>query len=67
MVFEMKHKFFENNVEFFTENDAPAWVTSENTVRGSTMDSRWFWKDYVLTLAVGDSIDTDFRMIKRLS
>jgi hypothetical protein len=67
MIFEMKHKFFKTNVECFSEHDAPTWLTSENTVRGSTMDDRWFWNDYVLTLAVGDSIDTDFRVITRIA
>ena len=51
----------------FTETNAPDWLTSETTVPGSTMDMRWFWKDYVLTLEVGKSIDTDFRTITRIA
>lgn len=64
--FEMKHLFFSTPAISFTEIDAPKWLTSENTVRGSTMDTRWFWRDCVLSLRVGESVDTDFRRITRL-
>jgi len=50
----------------FTEETAPAWLTGENTVPGSTMDSRWFWKNHILTLGIGDSIRTDFHVIRRI-
>ena len=30
------------------------------------MDNRWFWKDHVLTLKVGESVNTDFRRITRV-
>jgi len=30
------------------------------------MDGRWFWTDHVLTLNVGDSVDTDFQTITRI-
>lgn len=30
------------------------------------MDNRWFWTDYVLTLEVGQSVETDFSVIKRV-
>jgi hypothetical protein len=63
--FKMAHKFFKNNIEEFDEDHAPDWLTSVNTVPGSTMDGRWFWKDHVLTLEIGESIDTDFRNITR--
>lgn len=63
--FEMKHKFFKN-IEWFDEETAPDWLTSKNSVKGSTMDGRWFWTDHVLTLDVGKSIDTDFRKITRI-
>lgn len=49
----------------FSEETAPKWLTSEETVPGSTMDQRWFWQEHVLTLEVGESIDTDFRRITR--
>ena len=65
--FEMRHLVFKDApVETFTEADAPVWLTSENTVPGSTMDNRWFWKGHVLTLEVGASVDTDFRRITRV-
>lgn len=63
----MTHRFFtELPAEVFTESTAPDWLTSVNTVKGSTMDHRWFWNDHVLTLKVGASINTDFRNIKRI-
>lgn len=67
MRFEMSHKIFKSSpVELFSEHDAPDWLTSCNSIRGSTMDNRWFWEDYVLKLKVGGSIDTDFRTITRV-
>jgi hypothetical protein len=66
--FEMIHKFFKKmEPERFDEETAPDWLTSRNTIKGSTMDGRWFWNDHVLTLEVGKSIDTDFRTITRTS
>lgn len=50
----------------FTEHDAPDWLTSKNTVPGSTMDMRWFWNDHVLKMEVGDVIYTDFQEITRI-
>jgi len=52
--------------DVFTEETAPKWLTSENTVKGSTMDTRWFWNDHILTLKVGESKDTDFQRITRV-
>lgn len=51
----------------FTEDTAPSWLTGEHTVKGSTMDCRWFWTDHVLQLGVGNSIETDYHKITRLS
>ena len=51
----------------FTELNAPDWLTSKNTVPGSTMDNRWFWNDHILTLKVGQSKETDFRIITRIA
>lgn len=65
--FRMTHLFFEGNVEEFDEESAPSWLTSADKIKGSTMDSSWFWTDHVLTLEVGKSIDTDFRHITRIS
>lgn len=50
----------------FTEEDAPPWLTSKNQVPGSTMDSSWFWKGYVLTLEIGGVVLTDFNAIERI-
>ena len=60
----MTHRFFEHAAaEEFDEESAPDWLTSKNSVPGSTMDGRWFWNDHVLTLGVGEKVDTDFRTI----
>jgi hypothetical protein len=64
--FSMQHKFFKTKPEIFSEYNAPHWLTSEYTKKGSTMDSRWFWEDYVLALDVGQSVDTDFNIITRI-
>ena len=53
-------------ITHYTELDAPDWLTGRNTVRGSTMDNRWFWRNYVLTLKVGKSVETDFNKITRI-
>lgn len=66
MKFEMTHLFFKGEPECFDETTAPDWLTSAKTVKGSTMDDRWFWNDHVLTLKVGQSIDTDFQTIRRV-
>jgi len=65
MKFEMTHRFFRTTQEF-DENTAPDWLTSVNSIKGSTMDQRWFWENYILTLAAGESIKTDFQIIKRI-
>ncbi len=66
MRFEMIHKVFKGEPEKFSNLDAPDWLTSENTIPGSTADDRWFWKEHVLTLAVGESTETDFHVITRV-
>lgn len=50
--------------ETFTEETAPNWLRYGG-IKGSTMDMRWFWDDYVITLQVGQTVDTDFQRIKR--
>lgn len=60
------YNFDFDSFHYFNEDTAPDWLTSKNTVEGSTMDMRWFWKDYVLTLQVGEFIDTDFHRITRI-
>lgn len=65
MKWKIKHEFF-GEPAFFTEDTAPKWLTSENTVPGSTMDNRWFWEDHVKKMKVGESIYTDFHTITRI-
>ncbi len=49
----------------FDELTAPPWL-KEGGVEGSTMCNRWFWEDYVLTLDIGKSVETDFTRITRV-
>lgn len=63
--FKMTHDFFREDVLLFSEHSAPDWLTGEGSVRGSTMDNRWFWERHVLALEVGQSVSTDFRTIER--
>lgn len=66
MKFSMQHTVFKGlKPEIFDEHTAPKWLC-EGGVRGSTMDNRWFWNDYVLKLEVGKSVDTDFQTITRI-
>jgi hypothetical protein len=64
--FKMTHDVFGEPSTYFSEADAPKWLR-EGGVKGSTMDHRWFWKDHVLTLAVGATIGTDFQTITRIA
>lgn len=65
--FEMTHlTLTESAPVHFNEETAPDWLTSVNTVKGSTRDIRWFWVEHVLTLEVGCSVKTDFREITRV-
>jgi hypothetical protein len=67
MKFEMTHLQLKGAApEVFTETSAPDWLTGANTYPGSTMDLRWFWERHVLTLAVGSSVDTCFRRVRRV-
>lgn len=66
--FKMQHLFVPSAAwKVFDEDTAPDWLTSVNTVPGSTMDGRWFWNEHILRLEVGESKDTDFQRITRLS
>lgn len=64
--FKKAHEIF-GTEEIFTEETAPAWLTSCDTINGSTADGRWFWNDYVLTLTVGSCVFTDYHKITRIS
>lgn len=48
----------------FNEETAPKWLR-EGGPAGSTMCNRWFWNGHVLTLAVGQTVKTDFQTIER--
>jgi hypothetical protein len=56
MLFETRHKIFLHTTEF-TEDKPPAWITQS--------DLKWWFDKYVLTLEVGESIETDFQRITR--
>lgn len=66
MIFEMMD-LYSKRVSTFSKEEAPDWLTSANQVPGSTMDSSWFWEEHVLTLEPGQSVNTDFKKITRLS
>ena len=69
MKFRMTHRVFKNSAakpQEFTETTAPDWLTCAKCIPGSTADARWFFRDHVLTLPVGGSIDTDFQTITRI-
>lgn len=67
MILELKHQVLDTPPSRVSEHDAPDWLTSANTVRGSTMDTRWFWERHVLTLEVGQSVETDFHLVTRVA
>jgi hypothetical protein len=65
--FEMTKTFFpEKGASCFSEHGAPKWLC-EGGLKGSTMDNRWFWNGYVLALKVGETVETDFSIIKRVA
>ena len=64
MKFHIQHHTFRTNFTF-QEDTAPNWLRYGGR-KGSTMDNRWFWRDHVLTLEVGDTVDTDFWTIERI-
>lgn len=64
---QMQEPFGSDKAQTFTETTAPDWLTSCKTIKGSTMDDRWFWNNHVLKLEVGNSIQTDFRTITRIA
>lgn len=66
MKFELSMIGEDKPYKTFTETTSPRWLNCQDTVPGSTMDNRWFWTDYVLTLEVGQSVETDFSVIKRV-
>lgn len=65
MLFKLQHTIF-GTTGYFTDLSAPNWLTSCDTVVGSTMDNRWFWEQHVLTLNIGETTFTDFNSVTRL-
>lgn len=65
-LFLMEHSVFQTVKDVFPASKAPHWLTSKETIPGSTMDQRWFWERHVLTLKIGQHTHTDFRRITRL-
>lgn len=64
--FKLEFHDFNDNIEYFTEETAPDWLTCKRTVKGSTMDASFFWQEHVLKLDVGGVFNTDFRKITRV-
>lgn len=64
MLFSIK-SIVGGDLKTFTDETAPKWLC-EGGVKGSTMDNRWFWNDYVLTLGINKTVKTDFSIIRRL-
>jgi hypothetical protein len=57
-VFSFQHLFF-NSEETYTETEMPSWMTHRET--------QWFLDKHVLTLKVGEFVNTDFRRITRVN
>lgn len=56
-----------NQVSIFSKENAPDWLTCKGQISNSTMDNSWFFRDRVLKLEVGESVETDFHIIERIS
>ena len=65
--FTMSPRFFnKRNPRRFSDMTAPSYLKRGGR-KGSTMDMRWFWDDHVMTLKLGDSVDTDFQTVTRVA
>jgi hypothetical protein len=51
-------------VREFDEDSAPSYLKFGGRI-DSTMNMRWFWNNHVMTLQVGETIETDFNIIER--
>ena len=56
--FKMTHLVFKTE-STFDEKTPPSWMISKSF--------NWWWEGYVLKLAVGKHIDSDFQRIKRIA
>jgi hypothetical protein len=59
MEFEIIHLSYEKPPVKFTEETAPGWMKSEAYF--------WWWEKHILTLSIGQSVETDFRRITRIA
>jgi hypothetical protein len=59
MKFEMTHLDFPRSVVLFDSSDPPSWLVGRQ--------NSWFYEKHILTLEIGQSKDTDFRNILRVS
>lgn len=66
MKFEMKHKLSPGNIEKFNEFTAPNWLTGRGIRLGAITNIGNFWHGHVLTLTVGESVETSTRIITRI-
>lgn len=56
--FKVQAKFIPDHRTYvFAENNPPAWLIHP--------ENKWFFEKHVLTLEVGDAIETDFTLITR--
>lgn len=55
--FAFEHRLF-GDVVVYTESSPPPWVLPA--------EKRWFWTQHVLTLAVGQSTETEWHKIRRI-
>lgn len=57
-MFQFRHLFF-NTENIHAENDLPSWLIHKS--------NKWFLENHVLTLEIGQFVDTDFQRITRVS
>lgn len=65
MQFEMGHYFFGGDPERLTELDPPVCLDSDPGPLDLEVGRNWFFRDRVLTLAVGQSVRLGLRTITR--
>jgi hypothetical protein len=58
MKFDMTRSVFKS-VEQFDEDTAPGWLATSD-------EFQWFYEGHVLTLDIGESVETDSRKITRI-
>lgn len=56
--FKMTHLFFPNCIKEFDESNPPDWLIHKGF--------KWWWDDYILTLEVGQTRESDFQKIERI-